>query len=159
MKCFFFLTLFILTARAGFLSSDFKPATDNPCIMDLKPYKKAHPVLPEKYELICIVHEKNPALRVCEGGDEFEFKESNNDTYKSSLIHLKAKFFKVAAKGIRTSKEEMVDSDKIFKVTKNLSCEERLKWANCNRMGLIQNKFGVYDPELGDIKKDKKLCP
>ena len=160
MKIYLVIMFLSFGARAGFFSSDFKLDNDPRCFLDLSDvagdYKEtdfvsvynplgrggasntAEPVgvtyrVPKFHVFNCIVHKKKPELRLCEGGDEFEYKDSNNDIYMAKIIMLKGKFIDVRAKGVRFGKDVKVNADKIFNINRRVSCPERQKWARENR--------------------------
>jgi hypothetical protein len=160
MKFYLVILLFSFYAKAGFFSSDYKLDNDPNCFLDLRDvagdYQEtdfigvynpltragavntAEPVgvtykIPKFHVFNCIVHKKKPNLRICEGGDEFEYKDSNNDTFKTKVIMARGKFFDVRAKGIRSYKDVKIFADKITFVSRVLSCPERQKWARENR--------------------------
>lgn len=126
MKIYLAIFLFSFCAKAGFFSSDFKLDNNPNCYLDLRDVSgnyqetdfisvynplsrggathSTDPVnvtynIPKFHVFNCIVHKKNPDLRLCEGGDEFEYKDSNNDIFRTKIIMAERKIFRCACKG------------------------------------------------------------
>ncbi len=166
MKIYLFFTLLSLNSYAGFFSSDYKLDNDPNCYLDLREvagdYKEtdfvsrynpltrsgavnsAEPInvvyrVPPRHVFNCIVHKKRPDLRICEGGDEFEYKDGSG-VYKTSVIRAKGKFFEVRGELISTRRSSniKIDSDKITKIHRLLSCEERQAWGRKHQELIIR---------------------
>ena len=121
-------TPLLLACLAGLFSADHKFSRNKKCVLNL-------PEIGKKHVIVCANHKKKKELSFCEG-DIVMFKYSSSPqhifTIKNEMIFADDT---LANRGTRTH------YDKIIKVVKRFSCNDRKAYLNKRKTSVIRANF------------------